>query len=140
MSAVLERQASLAGIEPPPPLADVDLQVAIRGVLMQHAELRHGLDDSEQIHVLVEQRLKAHALARPVHAVRVYRDTGAPHVIHQIAHARAGRLRAGAEVVLLGRGLEPGHHEGQPVLRLIHLDAIKLASELQREISEGGAL
>lgn len=123
---IAAEQSTLEGVDlPPVVLPDVPVRVAIMGRLARHAELRYCGAGGEHLCVLIEQRVAGHPLAVPIKATRVYEDIGSPNATHQVAHAAAMRLRAGADVVAIGSGLEKTTHDGHPVLRLIDVVEIK---------------
>jgi hypothetical protein len=124
-------QGTLDGIAPPPPpppLPDHAPRLAIQGLIVADAVVRIGRSGRVKLEVLVQQQLEHHPHASPVLATEVCLDLGCFDTTHAGALRRAEQLRAGAEVIALGRGIESGHHAGVPVLRLIQCDGISPAA------------
>jgi hypothetical protein len=84
----------------------------------------HLASRCRELEVLIQQQLERHPHATPLLATEICQDLGCFDTTHAGALRRAELMRAGADVVALGRGLEPGHHAGAPVLRLIECDGI----------------
>ena len=78
------------------------------------------------VEVLLHQRVPRHPQALPLFAVWHYPDhLGDPLEAHRRAQALAARLPEGAECTVLGRGLETSHHQGEPVLHVLHVLGLK---------------
>ena len=123
-------QATLEGIAPPPTAPDSTLRLAVRGLLLADAQVRHLTNGDAVLICVLRQHLQHHPLARHLMATLTYPAHGAEVVAHQAAYSKARALRAGVEVVVVGSGLEPHLHEGEPVLRFISVEAIKPADDI----------
>jgi hypothetical protein len=121
-------QASLDGIAPPPPppaLPEHAPRIAIHGVLASDAVVRVGGKSGRvKLEALIFQQLEHHPHAVPIVATEICEDLGCFDSTHTAAVQRAAQLRAGDEIVALGRGIQTGLHAGAHVLRLIECDGI----------------
>lgn len=158
MSAVLEHgaeavaadQAALPGIAaesqtpatPPPARAAAiarqldesePIKCVFMGRLAEHARL---VDDTSGqgrvlLQVLLHQHIVRHPQAWPVLAVWDYpRELGLAYALDR-ATALVQHLTAGADVVVLGRGVEAYHHHGEPCLRVLQVLGLKLEQALR---------
>lgn len=132
----MSAQASIMGVAEAP---ETGVETAIVGQLMRHAELRHTTDGALIVHVELAQHLRGHPHAAPVISDLRVDTSAAPNTVHQLWHHRvAHELRAGAEVLLRGKGLEITTAHGAPVLRLIHCRHIAQIQSDRGPITTGG--
>lgn len=129
MSAVLEQQGTLAGIEPvQTPALGQDLRLATMGVLVHGAQVRLH-DDRVHVDVLVRQQVEHHPHALSLFGSFAYPDQGCIDSTLSAARKKAHAMAAGVEVMLVGRGLEIGRHEGLDVFRVLHVDALDITND-----------
>ncbi|MGV8823995.1 hypothetical protein [Methylibium petroleiphilum] len=133
MDATLEAesgQATLDGVVPevqaPAPPVGEAFKLALVGKLLAPAYVHTTTHGDVQLVVLVEQSIPHHPQALPLLAAWTWPGDACLADRHERARARAARLPAGAEVLALGHGLECGHHQRQPVLRLLHCTGIDI--------------
>lgn len=125
-------QASLDGM---PPVADEAPRFAIHGVVMHRPELRHTSAGTVVLQMLVAQHLHHHRTAHPVLVTWVYPDLGCPNATAQAAKSKAASLVPGAEVLVVGCGLEVARLEGAAVLQLIHCESIQPAAAVHHRFT-----
>lgn len=133
MNVCTPEQPGLAGIPPAPNQAS---QAAAAGEQIKCCFIGHlasaALVRDERgefvVEVLLRQHVPRHPQALPVLAAWHYPGPAFGvdplDTLHK-CQALAATLPAGAEVVLLGRGLECSHHHGEPVLRVMDVLGIK---------------
>jgi hypothetical protein len=114
----MSAQASLDGMPAPQP--DHEPKFAICGLLREAPRVFTATDGGVHLQVIVQQHLQKHPEAGPVVAEFVYPDQGCPNTTALAAHDKAKRLAAAREVIVLGTGLMPHHHQGERALRLVH--------------------
>lgn len=119
-------QPQLAGVPAVAQAAGTLLQFAALGTLVHPAHVRLGDDGVVRLEVLVRQRIEQHPRAFPLFGAFAYPDQGCIDATITAARRKALQLPAGAEVILAGRGLELGRHEGIDVFRVLHLDGLDL--------------
>jgi hypothetical protein len=107
------------------------LKLCVRGHLAAPARL---IDDPQHLgrvllEVVLHQHVDRHPRAVPLVAVWAYPDFIRLPTAYARALALAQRLPEGTETLVLGRGLETGHHHGEPCLRVIDVMGIRPASE-----------
>jgi hypothetical protein len=123
-----EHQATIDGVEPvqTPAGAETAVKAALLGVLLHPAIVRIDSHNRVRLEVVFKQRLEHHPKALPVFASWIYPDLGCFDSTHAAVKAKALGMNTEAEVMVLGRGLEIGRHEGLDVFRVIHVDGIDL--------------
>jgi len=125
-----QEQASFAGIEPPAQ-ADVPCRFGVWGVLRESGRTFVAVDGTVQLQVLLTQHLRAHPEARHVLATYHYPDLGCANTTAMTARAKAARLPAGTEVIVIGVGLEPALHHGERVMRIVDCLGIEAVDRIQ---------
>lgn len=110
--------------------AGTPLQMCGKAPLVRDAVVRHTAQGQVQIEVLLHQRIDHHPQAMPLYAAWPVPDMGSFAPTLDYAQRKAARLTAGTDVVVLGRGLEAGHHHGQPVLRLLETLGVSRADDI----------
>lgn len=133
MDATLEAesgQATLDGMPPdvqaPAPPAGEAFKFALVGRTMAPAHVHTARHDDVQLVVLVEQSIPHHPQAVPLLAAWTLPHDACFAERHDRAAALAAQMPKGTTVIVLGHGLEFGHHQKQPVLRLLHCTGIAL--------------
>lgn len=126
MDATLEPASSQATLEgmpssQAPAQPDHLPRLAVHGVLLGDAQVRTCTNGLPRITALLQQHAGRHPKAAPLLIELGYPDLGCPNSTHQAAIAKAHLLRAGADAIALGHGIEASTHRGEPVLRLINV-------------------
>lgn len=127
----LPAQASLEGMPEAPRAPDALLKVVMSGRLEMR---RVRTTDRGAVHIeaLVRQHVSRHPHALPLWVDYLVPDHGLSFAsTHQHALDRLATLHEGEEVVVLGRGLEVGRHEGEQVLQFLHVDGIARADAVR---------
>lgn len=127
-------QPELAGIEPAPvqtPANDVP-RIAINGRLVSHAITRVKPGPVIVLEALIEQRVEHHPRALRWLCRHQLADAGSFEETRQHAEALLRHLRAGVEVMAVGRGAEIRSHLGEDVFSLLNCDAIGSIAAAER--------
>ena len=122
-----EVQPTLAGIEPAPvqaPAVDELPRWAVNGRLVVDAISRVRPGPRIVLEALIEQRAEHHPRALRMLCKFLVPDEGCFAETQRAADAHLAHLRAGVEVMAVGRGLEIRQHQGQEVFSYIHCDGI----------------
>lgn len=136
MNAIAQPELDgLAAPVVPPPLkalldAGTPLQLCGKAYLVRDAIVRDTTHGQVQIEALLRQRIEHHPQAVPLFAAWVIPDMGGFAPTLDYARRKAALLKAGTEVVVLGRGLETGRHHGEPVFRLLETLGISRAEDI----------
>jgi len=112
------------------------LLVCVRGTLLAPAHVHMPGAPGREVVLLdvwLQQQVAHHPHALPLFAAWHMPDVGGLAHTVQWAQQLASRMTAGAEVLVLGTGLETGTRGGQPVLRVIRPINVKLVSVYERE-------
>jgi hypothetical protein len=120
-------QPELAGLDLPPvqtPAPDDLARFAVNGRLVTDVVLRTRPGPRVVLEALIEQRAEHHPRALRVLCKFLMPDEGSFDDTQAAARRHAVHLRAGAEVMAVGRGLEIRQHQGEDVFSYIHGDGI----------------
>lgn len=125
-------QATLDGmpdVQAPAPAVPAEaFRFVVVGLALAPAYVHTTRHNDVQLVVLLQQQVEHHPQAAPLLATYTWPDAGSFAATHAAASAKAVRIGAGTCVVVRGHGMEPGHHQGKPVLRLLLCDGVELAS------------
>jgi hypothetical protein len=117
------------------------LKVALIGRLAEPPRL---IDDPARegralLQLVLRQHVDRHPQAWPVVAVWHYPEHQGQAEAHRRAQALVQALPEGAEVVVLGRGVEASHHAGEPCLRVLKVLGVKAEHLARPPATEGAA-
>lgn len=113
------------------------LKVAIMGRLAAPARLVEDPDSGPVplVQVVLHQHVELHPRVWPVVATYAHQAelVGVdPEHVYQATTALVASLPAGTDVVLLGKGLEAGDHDGAPCLRVLHVLGLRPEVQLRK--------
>ena len=108
-------------------LGDQAPHLAVLGDLVGPAIVRGTQARDVLIEATLHQAVEHHPQAVPVLARWAVPDQGGWLATHEWATERVRHINAAVAVIVVAQGIEPGHHAGQAVLRLLHVRAIKPA-------------
>jgi hypothetical protein len=122
-------QATLDGIEPPPPAPSTPelaagVKVCFMGTPVAPLQVHHNTEGRVRLVAVLRQDVQHHPRAVPVLVKYTVPELGSFAATYDYATKRAAELSAEREIIVVGQGLELGHHEGREVLRLLHCRAI----------------
>jgi hypothetical protein len=110
------------------------LKLAVLGTLVADARVRTDGADVF-VDVQIRQHVPRHPQALPLVASWHYPAAADPVATLHRAQGLAATLPAGTPVVLLGRGLEVGHHDSAPALRVLHVLGLRAEGALRDDVS-----
>lgn len=120
-------QPTLAGIEPAPEQAPARFElarVAVNGRLVVDAIARVRPGPRVVLEALIEQQAEHHPRALRFLCKFLVPDEGSFDDTQRAARGHLVHLRAGTEVMAVGRGLESRQYQGEDVFCYVHCDGI----------------